>query len=103
MRIFKISITAFLALFVMSASGCKQDKFPDLGDGLYAEIVTNKGTMVARLFHKKTPVTVANFVALAEGTHPLVSEEYKSKRFYDGLTFHLRLSLKEARPSFKLE
>jgi cyclophilin family peptidyl-prolyl cis-trans isomerase len=31
---------------------------------------------------------VANFVALAEGTHPLVSEEFKGKRYYDGITFH---------------
>ena len=27
-------------------------------------------------------------MALAEGNHPLVKEEYKGKRYYDGLTFH---------------
>ena len=44
--------------------------------------------MVAKLFYTKVPVTVANFVALAEGNHPLVKEEYKGKRYYDSTTFH---------------
>ena len=30
-----------------------------------------KDTMIAKLFYDKVPVTVANFVALAEGTHPM--------------------------------
>lgn len=75
-----------LALFV-SFTSCSQ-QYPDLEDGLYAEFVTNKGTMVAKLFYDKVPVTVANFVALAEGTHPDVSEDFKGKRYYDSLTFH---------------
>src|SRR5690606_35995417 len=37
---------------------------------------------------KETPHTVANFVSLAEGKNPFVSEEYKDKPFYDGLSFH---------------
>ncbi|MDT0557189.1 peptidylprolyl isomerase [Ichthyenterobacterium sp. W332] len=68
-------------------SSCKA-QHPDLDDGIYAEIVTNKGTMVAKLFYDKVPVTVANFVALAEGNHPMVDEKYKGKPFYDSLTFH---------------
>ena len=75
-------------LLLMNTSSCQKDKYPDLGDGLYAEIVTNKGTMVAKLEYEKVPVTVANFVALAEGNHPLVKEEFKGKKFYDGLNFH---------------
>ena len=78
----------FLALFVLLTAAACQDKFPDLEDGLYAEIITNKGTMVAKLEYKKVPVTVANFVALAEGNHPTVKEEYKGKKYYNGLTFH---------------
>ncbi|TJY36545.1 peptidylprolyl isomerase [Pontimicrobium aquaticum] len=75
-----------LALFTTVLS-C-DEKYPDLGDGLFAEIVTNKGTMVAKLHYKKTPVTVANFVALAEGNHPMVDSVYKGKKFYNGLIFH---------------
>lgn len=63
-------------------------KIPDLEDGLYAEFVTNKGTMVAKLFYKKTPVTVANFVALAEGTHPEVTDSLKGIPYFNGITFH---------------
>jgi len=78
----------FLALFVLLTAAACQDKYPDLEDGLYAEIITSKGTMVAKLDYKKVPVTVANFVALAEGNHSMVKDEYKAKKYYNGLTFH---------------
>lgn len=83
----KKALTAFVVLLVLANISC-QERYPDLEDGLYAEFVTNKGTMVAKLHYDKVPVTVASFVALAEGNHPLVSEEFKGKRFYDGITFH---------------
>lgn len=57
-------------------------------EGMFAEIETPKGKMLLELYYQKTPITVANFVALAEGTHPFVSENYKGKKFYDGLLFH---------------
>ena len=88
MKLFRSIATFSLAVIMITASSCQEDKYPDLGDGLFAEIVTNKGTMVAKLTPEKTPVTVANFVALAEGTHPMVAEKFKGKRFYDGLIFH---------------
>ena len=72
---------------LVTATSCKEE-YPDLEDGLYAEIITSKDTMVAKLFFEKVPVTVANFVALAEGNHPMVAEEFKGKPFYDSLTFH---------------
>lgn len=62
-----------------------QTKLPD---GLYANFVTKKGTITTQLFYDKTPLTVANFVALAEGNHPQVKTEYKGKPFYNGLKFH---------------
>ena len=65
-----------------------QTKYPDLEKGVYAEFVTNKGTFVAKLFNEEAPLTVANFVALSEGTNDMVDSIYKGKPFYNGLTFH---------------
>jgi len=59
-----------------------------LNPGIYAQIDTDKGQMLLRLFYEKTPITAANFVALAEGNHPQVEAAYKGKPFYNGLKFH---------------
>ena len=83
----KNALATFVVLLVLSSTSC-QDHYPDLDDGLYAEFVTNKGSMIAKLYYDKVPVTVANFVALAEGNHPMAEEKYKEKPFFDGLTFH---------------
>ena len=60
----------------------------NLTDGLYANFVTQKGTITTQLYYNETPLTVANFVALAEGNHPQVKAEYKGKPYYNGLKFH---------------
>jgi peptidyl-prolyl cis-trans isomerase A (cyclophilin A) len=58
-------------------------------EGMFAEIETSRGKIVLALEYQKTPITVANFVSLAEGTNTEVKEEkLKGKRFYDGLKFH---------------
>jgi cyclophilin family peptidyl-prolyl cis-trans isomerase len=87
MKLINNTMHLLALVLLMSTSSC-QDKYPDLEDGLYAEFVTTKGIMVAKLEYEKTPVTVANFVSLAEGNHPLVKEEFKGKKYYNGLTFH---------------
>jgi len=64
-------------------------KAPVAGEGIFATIATNKGNIVLVLEYKKTPVTVANFISLAEGKNTYVSnEKLKGKPFYDGLKFH---------------
>lgn len=60
----------------------------ELEEGVYAHLATTEGDILIALNTEKAPLTSANFAALAEGTHPNVSEEYKGKPFYDGLIFH---------------
>lgn len=60
-----------------------------LKDGLYAKFITSKGEIVCLLEYQKTPLTVANFVGLAEGTKELGGgAKMKGDRYYDGLKFH---------------
>jgi cyclophilin family peptidyl-prolyl cis-trans isomerase len=56
-------------------------------EGIYAEFNTSKGKIICLLEHKKTPLTVANFVGLAEG-NITINGITKNKPYYDGLKFH---------------
>jgi len=59
--------------------------------GMYATIETSMGDIVCKLFDKETPLTVKNFVELAEGTKEWTDTktgQQVKRRFYDGLTFH---------------
>ncbi len=64
------------------------DQYPQLDKGLYANIKTNKGDIMLQLELEKTPITVANFVSLAEGNNPKVDEEFSRKKYYEGIIFH---------------
>jgi peptidyl-prolyl cis-trans isomerase A (cyclophilin A) len=57
-----------------------------LSDGIYAKFETTRGTIMAELYYKRVPNTVANFVGLAEGSKH--SNQPAGKNFYDGLIFH---------------
>lgn len=56
-------------------------------DGLYAKLNTNKGEILVALEYQKTPGTVGNFVALAEGNLEN-SAKPQGQPYYDGLKFH---------------
>ena len=56
-------------------------------DGIYAKFDTSKGEIIVKLTHDKTPGTVGNFVALAEGAKEN-SAKPKNTPYYDGLSFH---------------
>ena len=81
-------IVVIFLIGISALTSCTSSKYRDLGDGLFADINTSQGDIIIKLEMEKTPVTVANFVSLAEGNNPFVSEEYKDRKYYDGTIFH---------------
>jgi len=65
-------------------TACAKPKYPE---GLYAEVLSNKGLIVLQLEFEKTPMTVANFVGLAEGTIDNAAFP-RGTRFFDGTKWH---------------
>lgn len=67
----------------------KEDKefLSKQADGMYAKFETRKGNIICVLEFKKTPMTVANFVGLAEGAIKNTAKA-EGVNFYDGLKFH---------------
>ncbi len=84
-RLFLHAITAFLLLAATAARA--EESLPGLSPGLYAEITTNRGTLLAQLDFEHAPLTVANFVGLAEGSLPFQNRP-AGQPFFDGLTWH---------------
>ncbi len=77
-----VLITFLLAQLSIYAQSSKR-----LPDGIYAKFNTSKGDIICVLEYEKTPMTVANFVGLAEGNFK-VDEKVISTPFYNGLKFH---------------
>ncbi|MCH3883183.1 MULTISPECIES: peptidylprolyl isomerase [Tenacibaculum] len=77
-----------ILVFAVLFSACKAAKYPNLENGLYADIQTNKGDILLKLYGEEVPMTVANFISLAEGDNPNLADSLKGKKFYDGLKFH---------------
>lgn len=70
----------FFILFISVQASAK------LSDGLYANLHTNQGDILIKLAYEKAPLTVINFVGLAEGTKH--SNKQLGKPFYNGVKFH---------------
>ena len=77
MKKIALFVTVLLSFLFISCAGTK------LNDGMYAKITTNKGDITLSLSYDKAPLTVANFICLAEGLMPEIE-----KPFYNNLKFH---------------
>lgn len=90
----KIILAVLTGIFLVQFGSCNKNKLGAKNmssiskDGVFAVMETSKGTINLELFYKDTPLTVTNFVGLAEGT----LDAAKGKHFYDGLTFHRVIS-----------
>jgi peptidylprolyl isomerase len=73
-----VAAACLLATLILS---CQRS---DLPEGLYARLATAKGDIIIKLEYQKAPLTVGNFVGLAEGR----LDAAKGKKYFDGQSFH---------------
>lgn len=90
----RVLLFALMAVFIGQTAFAKggkikvNDKKVEVSDGIYAKFSTTLGEILIKLDVTNAPMTAGNFIALAEGTMPLVTEKYKGKPYFNGLTFH---------------
>ncbi|HLG99705.1 MAG TPA: peptidylprolyl isomerase [Bryobacteraceae bacterium] len=83
-------LNRFVCLLAIFTLAVAQDA-PALKPGLYAVFNTSEGAITALLYEKYTPATVANFVALAQGSKPWLDPKSGAmvrRPLYENLTFH---------------
>ena len=93
----KITILSMLCTITLSAFSqnifnkkeniTKNNNKSNLENSMYAKINTTKGDILIQLEYEKTPLTVASFVGLAEGTMKN-NKRGAGTPYYDGLKFH---------------
>ena len=84
-------VIAAMTVWVSPSWSIVADPLVGKPPGTYAVFQTSAGEIACRLFEDKAPITVANFVGLAEGTKewtdPKTGKKVK-RPFYNGLVFH---------------
>lgn len=86
-NVFLNLLFTFLTLCLFAQpEGLKLDK------GLYAKIITEKGTIFLELYPEKAPLTVANFVGLAQGKLEVFDTIKHKEPYYDSVKFHRVIS-----------
>jgi cyclophilin family peptidyl-prolyl cis-trans isomerase len=83
----KLLVTLLVLVTAVSVAEAKKSKKPKLTDGLYAEMQTTRGTILLRLAMDSVPMTVANFVGLAEGKIKNTAKA-DGVHYFDSLKFH---------------
>ena len=83
MKFLKILLLTFIWLTTYGTLAGNAQK---LEKGLYADMETTKGDILLKLYYKRAPKTVSNFIGLAEGTKK--SNKRDGTPFYDGIIFH---------------
>jgi cyclophilin family peptidyl-prolyl cis-trans isomerase len=82
----------FLILAVLSITFSSLSQKRDLDKGLYVSIQTNKGDIFLELYPESAPMTVANFVGLAEGKLKVFDTIKHKEPYFDGIVFHRVIS-----------
>lgn len=87
-------VTAVVAYGVANLDHLLNREGNFIPDGIYADFNTNKGRISVRLDYKKAPMTVANFIGLAEGTitnasYPLGIPFYKASIWHRVVKEHV--------------
>ena len=93
----RVSLILLGFLIISSINSCapklqlvsndSQVEIPKLADGLYVKFNTTKGDIICQLYYEKVPMTVGNFVGLAEGKLTVDTTKV-TKPFFNGLKFH---------------
>lgn len=87
----QINLFLIALLFSISFLTAQTVDVKQLEDGIYARIYTDQGDILIKLYYDKCPMTVANFVGLAEGKMPNAEKPLKTP-YYDGQKFHRVIS-----------